>query len=199
MGFATTLDYLAHVAGRVLTETGLLPHANPGVMTREEIEALRAVSVSQGIMLETVSDRLGERGGPHFGSPDKVPAVRLATIDAAGQCAVPFTSGILIGIGETRAERIEALLALRDLHLLHGHIQEVIVQNFRAKPDTPMAASGEPGLTELMTTCAVARLVLGPEVNIQAPPNLSADCTALEDLAGGLAVPPVDMFAVEPR
>ena len=173
MGFATTLDYLAHVAGRVLSETGLLPHANPGVMTREEIEVLRAVSVSQGIMLETVSERLGERGGPHFGSPDKVPAVRLATIETAGQRAVPFTSGILIGIGETRAERIEALLALRDLHHRHDHIQEIIVQNFRAKPGTRMAGAPQPSVEELQWMIAMARLIFGPEMNIQAPPNLA--------------------------
>jgi FO synthase len=202
MGFATTLDYLAHVAGRVLSETGLLPHANPGVMTREEIEALRAVSVSQGIMLETVSDRLGERGGPHFGSPDKVPAVRLATIDAAGQCAVPFTSGILIGIGETRAERIEALLALRDLHLRHGHIQEIIVQNFRAKPGTRMAGAPQPSVEELQWMIAMARLIFGPEMNIQAPPNLSPGMLA-KLIASGLndwgGVSPVTIDHVNPE
>ena len=173
LGFETTLDYLAHVAGRVREETGLLPHLNPGVMSLEEIVALRAVSVSQGIMLETISERLAERGGPHFGSPDKVPAVRLATIAAAGEAAVPFTSGILIGIGETRAERIEALLALRELHHAHGHIQEIIIQNFRAKPGTQMAAAPEPSVDELKWTIAMARLIFGPAMNIQAPPNLS--------------------------
>lgn len=173
LGFATTLEYLAHVADLVLRETGLLPHVNPGIMTPAEIAALREVSVSQGIMLETASDRLSERGGPHFGSPDKVPAVRLATIEAAGKLAVPFTSGILIGIGETRCERIEALLALRDLHDAHGHIQEIIVQNFRAKPDTRMALADEPTIEDHQWTLAVARILFGPAINIQAPPNLS--------------------------
>ena len=173
LGFETTLDYLAHVARRVLEETGLLPHLNPGVMSLEEILALREVSVSQGIMLETISERLAERGGPHYGSPDKVPAVRLATIAAAGEAAVPFTSGILIGIGETRMERIEALLALRELHLAHGHFQEIIIQNFRAKPGTQMAEAPEPSVDELKWTIAMARLIFGPQMNIQAPPNLS--------------------------
>jgi len=173
LGHATTLSYLVEMAGLVLKETGLLPHINAGVMTKEEILALRAVSASQGIMLETASTRLSERGGPHFGSPDKVPSVRLASIAAAGEAAVPFTSGILIGIGETRRERIEALLALRDLHEQHGHLQEIIVQNFRAKPGTRMAAAAEPSLDDHLWTLAVARLVLGPDMNIQAPPNLS--------------------------
>ncbi|TMJ70390.1 MAG: 7,8-didemethyl-8-hydroxy-5-deazariboflavin synthase subunit CofH, partial [Alphaproteobacteria bacterium] len=136
---------------------------------------LRKVSVSQGIMLETASERLSRRGGPHFGSPDKLPAVRLATLEAAGRARVPFTTGILIGIGETRAERIEALLAIRDVHERHGHIQEVIVQNFRAKPGTRMSSAAEPTLEDHAWTIAVARLVLGPAMNIQAPPNLQPD------------------------
>ena len=173
LGFPTTLAYLAHVADLVFRETGLLPHVNPGVMNEDEIAELREVSVSQGIMLETASLRLSERGGAHFGSPDKVPAVRLATIETAGRLAVPFTSGILIGIGETRLERIEALLALRDLHERYGHIQEIIVQNFRAKPGTKMSAAAEPSLEDHQWTIAVARLLFGPEMNIQAPPNLS--------------------------
>ncbi len=173
LGFTTTLDYLAHVAGLVLRETGLLAHVNPGIMEPAEIAALREVSVSQGIMLETASERLSERGGPHFGSPDKLPSVRLATIKAAGELAVPFTSGILIGIGETRLERIEALLALRDLHDAHGHIQEIIVQNFRAKANTKMAAAEEPPIEDHQWTIAIARLLFGPEMNIQAPPNLN--------------------------
>jgi len=131
LGYATTIEYLAAMCALVLKETSLLPHANPGVMTREEIAALRKVSASQGIMLETISERLSERGGPHFGSPDKHPAVRLETIRLAGELKVPFTTGILIGIGETRQERIESLEAIRDLHARHGHIQEVIIQNFR--------------------------------------------------------------------
>ena len=202
MGFATTLDYLGHVAGRVLRETGLLPHANPGVMSRDEIEALRAVSVSQGIMLETVAERLSERGGPHFGSPDKVPSVRRETIEMAGACGVPFTSGILIGIGETRAERIDALLALRDLHRRHSHIQEIIVQNFRAKPGTLMAAAPEPPVEELQWTIAMARLIFGPDMNIQAPPNLSPGMLA-RLIASGVndwgGVSPVTIDHVNPE
>ncbi len=173
LGHATTLSYLAEMAKLVLDETGLLPHINPGVMTADEIAAQRAVSVSQGIMLESASPRLSERGGPHFGSPDKRPEVRLDTIAEAGRQQVPFTSGILIGIGETRAERVESLLALRDLHDRHGHVQEIIVQNFRAKPGTRMADAPEPDLDELLWTIAVTRLLFGPEMNIQAPPNLS--------------------------
>jgi FO synthase len=173
LGFATTIEYLAHCSRLVLEETGLLPHANPGVMSRDELLALRDVSASQGIMLETGSDRLGERGGPHFGSPDKRPAVRLETMRLAGELAIPFTTGILIGIGETREERIEALAAIRDLHERFGHIQEVIVQNFRAKPGTRMASHPEPALDDLLWTCAVARVLLGPAMSIQAPPNLS--------------------------
>ena len=173
LGHASTLSYLAEMAALVLHETGLLPHLNPGVMSREEIERLRPVSVSQGIMLESASERLTLRGGPHFGSPDKLPAVRLATIRAAGEAAVPFTSGILIGIGETRRERIEALLALRDLQNEFGHLQEIIIQNFRAKPGTRMAEAAEPDLDDHLWTIAVARLVFGPTMNIQAPPNLN--------------------------
>ena len=139
MGFPTTAAYLAHCAGLVLRETGLLPHANPGILDDDELLALREVSASQGIMLETASARLSQRGMPHFGSPDKLPEVRLDAIDRAGRLAIPYTSGILIGIGETRRERVEALLALRELHERHGHLQEVIVQNFRAKPGTKMA------------------------------------------------------------
>src|ERR671937_2697880 len=173
LGCATTIEYLARMCRLVLDETGLLPHANPGVMTRDELARLREVSASQGIMLETISDRLSERGGPHFGSPDKRPAARLETIRLAGELEIPFTTGILIGIGETRAERIEALLALRDLHERYGHVQEVIVQNFRAKPGTRMASAPEPDLDELLWTAAAARLVLGREMHVQVPPNLS--------------------------
>ncbi len=173
MGFATTLDYVREVARRVVDETGMLPHINAGCMTSEEIAGLREVSASMGIMLESASSRLCEKGMPHYGSPDKDPAVRLATIARAGEASVPFTSGILIGIGETRRERIESLLALRDVSELHGQLQEVIVQNFRAKPGTKMASAPEPDLNELLWTIAVARLVFGPSMNIQAPPNLS--------------------------
>ena len=173
LGHESTLSYLEEMAGRVLSETGLLPHVNAGVMGREDLLKLRAVSASQGLMLESGSLRLLAPGQPHHGSPDKHPAARLATIEAAGQAAIPFTSGILIGIGETRRERIESLLALRDLHDAHGHLQEYIIQNFRRKPGTLMASAPEPSLDELAWTVAVARLVLGPEANIQAPPNLS--------------------------
>src|SRR6266498_2023130 len=175
VGCASTLEYLGRAAEAVLEETGLLPHLNPGVMTRDDLAALRTVSASMGIMLETASDRLSARGGAHFGSPDKLPAVRLETIRAAGEARVPFTTGILIGIGETRAERIEALLAIRDLGERHGHVQEVIVQNFRAKPGTRMADALEPSLDELLWTIAVARTLLGPRWHVQAPPNLSYD------------------------
>ncbi|MEQ8487001.1 MAG: 5-amino-6-(D-ribitylamino)uracil--L-tyrosine 4-hydroxyphenyl transferase CofH [Pseudomonadales bacterium] len=173
MGFETTLDYLHHVAGRVLEETGLLPHLNPGTMTREELDRLRPVSPSMGIMLESLSDRLTEKGMPHYGSPDKVPAVRIETLERAGEARVPFTTGILIGIGETRRERIESLLAIRDVHQRHGHIQEIIIQNFRAKPDTKMAHAPEPNLDELLWTIAVARILFGADMSVQAPPNLS--------------------------
>ena len=173
LGYKTTIEYLTAMCGLVLRETGLLPHSNPGVMTREEIAALREVTASQGIMLESTSERLCEKGGVHYGSLDKHPVVRLETIRLAGELKVPFTTGILIGIGETREERIEALQAIRDLHAAHGHIQEVIVQNFRAKPDTKRADADEPDLDDLLWTIATARKILGPDMNIQAPPNLS--------------------------
>jgi FO synthase len=175
LGCETTIEYLTRMCELVLEETGLLPHSNPGVMAVDELAALREVTASQGLMLEAVADRLSLRGGPHFGSPDKLPAVRLETIRRAGELRVPFTTGILIGIGETRAERIDALEAIAALHREHGHIQEVIVQNFRAKPGTLMADHPEPSLDELLWTAAVARLVLPPDVHVQCPPNLSYD------------------------
>ncbi len=174
LGHETTVGYLAEMCALVLSETSLLPHVNPGVLSAQEIGALRKVSVSQGIMLESTAERLCQRGGAHFGSPDKRPAVRLEAIARAGEAQVPLTSGLLIGIGETREERIDALLALRELHLRHGHIQEIIVQSFRAKPGTPMADAPEPDHDELAWTIAAARLAFGSEMNIQAPPNLSA-------------------------
>ena len=173
LGCSTTLEYLARCARLVLDETGLLPHLNPGVLSVEDALALRGVSASQGLMLETTAGRLAERGGPHWASPDKLPAARVATIEAAGEARVPFTTGILIGIGETRRERLDALLAIRELSERFGHVQEVIVQNFRAKPGTRMAAAPEPPLEELLWTCAAARLLLGSRWHIQAPPNLS--------------------------
>ncbi|MEZ5571666.1 MAG: 5-amino-6-(D-ribitylamino)uracil--L-tyrosine 4-hydroxyphenyl transferase CofH [Halioglobus sp.] len=173
MGFGSTLEYVREVARRVLEETGLLPHINAGCMDAQEIAGLRQVSASMGIMLESVSTRLCGKGMPHYGSPDKDPARRLQTMVLAGQAAVPFTSGILIGIGETRRERIESLLALRAVHSRYGNLQEVIVQNFRAKPGTLMSAAPEPDLNELLWTIAVSRLIFGAQMNIQAPPNLS--------------------------
>jgi FO synthase len=172
LGCGTTLEYLARAAEAVLAETGLLPHLNPGVMTAAELAGLRRVSASMGIMLETTAERLAARGGPHWASPDKLPARRLATIEAAGDLAIPFTTGILIGIGETRAERLDALLAIRDLG---EHVQETIVQNFRAKQGTRMADDPEPSLDDHLWTIAAARIVLGPHAHVQAPPNLAYD------------------------
>ena len=173
LGFASTLEYLNQAAAAVHKETGLLPHLNAGTMTPEELAQARPLAPSMGIMLESASPRLSEKGMPHYGSPDKVPAVRLQTLADAGKAKIPFTTGILIGIGETRRERIESLLAIRALHERHGHIQEVIIQNFRAKPETKMAQAPEPSLEELLWTIAVARLIFGPSMSIQAPPNLS--------------------------
>lgn len=173
MGYASTTDYLFAAAEAVFKETGLLPHLNPGNLEPEELARLRSVSPSMGIMLESASERLCEKGMPHYGSPDKVPAVRLQTLRNAGLAQVPFTTGILIGIGETRLERIESLLAIRAIHLEYGHIQEIIVQNFRAKAETKMVNAPEPDLNELLWTIAVARIIFGPSMSVQAPPNLS--------------------------
>jgi FO synthase len=173
LGHETTIEYLAEVAKRVQEATGLLAHVNPGIMTQADLERLRPVSVSAGLMLESASERLCERGGPHHGCPDKRPQVRLATIRAAGEQSIPFTSGILIGIGETRRERIDSLLALRALHVRYGHLQEIIVQNFRAKAGTAMAGAPEPTLADHLWTIAIARLVFAPGISIQAPPNLN--------------------------
>lgn len=202
LGHETTIAYLTEMAALVLKETGLLPHINAGVMTEAEIAALREVSISQGLMLESLSPRLLEKGGPHYGSPDKDPAARLDMMRAAGRLAVPFTTGILIGIGETRRERIESLLAIRELHEEYGHIQEIIVQNFRAKLDTKMANAPEPSTEELLWTIAVARLIFGPEMTIQAPPNLSPGALS-ELVAAGLddwgGVSPVTPDHVNPE
>ena len=175
LGHATTVSYLVAAAEAVFDATGLLPHANPGVLTRTELLALRGVCPSQGLMLENISGRLLEPGQVHHGSPDKDPDARLDTIRMAGELAIPYTSGILIGIGETRDERIVSLLALRDLHDRYGHLQEVIIQNFRAKPDTRMAEAPEPTLDDLLWTIACARLIFGPDMAIQAPPNLTPE------------------------
>ncbi len=202
LGCESTLEYLERCAGLVLEETGLLPHLNPGVMTRAELERLRPVSASMGIMLETTAERLAEKGGPHWASPDKLPARRLETIRLAGELAIPFTSGILIGIGETREERIDAILALKALGEEHGHLQEVIVQNFRAKAGTRMAAHPEPALDDHLWTIAAARILLGPRWHVQAPPNLAFDDFArlldagIDDWGG---VSPVTIDHVNPE
>lgn len=178
MGFGSTLEYVGHLARLVFEETGLLPHLNAGVMTEDELRALRPAAVSMGMMLESVSERLCERGGPHFGCPDKRPSVRLETLEAAGRLRIPYTTGILIGIGETRRERLEALVAIKRTHARWGHIQEVIVQPFRAKAGTRMASAPEPDSADLCWTLAAARVILGPAMNLQSPPNLSRDAVA---------------------
>jgi len=181
-GYSRTLDYVGAMSEMVLERTGLLPHANPGVMDRAALERFKESNASVGLMLETVSTRLMRDGLAHFRAPDKVPALRLRTMEEAGKLSMAFTTGILIGIGETFEERIDSLLAIRALHEKYGHIQEVIVQNFRAKADIPMAQHAEPGMEDMLRTIAVARLILGPDMNIQAPPNLSyADFPRLLD------------------
>jgi 7,8-didemethyl-8-hydroxy-5-deazariboflavin synthase CofG subunit len=172
-GFTRTLDYLAEMTELVLDRTGLLPHANPGIMDGKMLERLKHSNASVGLMLETVSVRLMRDGLPHAKAPDKVPALRLRTIEDAGKLSIAFTTGILIGIGETMAERIDSLLAIRALHEKYGHVQEVIVQNFRAKPEIPMANHPESSMDDMLRTLALARLILGPHMNLQAPPNLS--------------------------
>jgi 7,8-didemethyl-8-hydroxy-5-deazariboflavin synthase CofG subunit len=172
-GFARTLDYLAAMCELVLERTGLLPHANPGVMDRPALQRLKESNASVGLMLENVSVRLMRDGLVHAQAPDKVPALRLRTIEEAGKLSLAFTTGILIGIGETFEERVDSLFAIRALHEKYGHIQEVIVQNFRAKPDIPMAHHPEPSMEDMLRTIAMARLILGSHMNLQAPPNLS--------------------------
>src|SRR5580658_3723446 len=172
-GFARMLDYLVAMCELVLDRTGLVPHANPGVMDRSVLERLKNSNASVGLMLETVSTRLMRGDLPHAKAPDKVPSLRLRTMEEAGKLSIAFTTGILIGIGETIEERIDSLLAIRAMHEKYGHIQEVIIQNFRAKSDIPMAHHIEPTMDDMLRTIAVARLILGPDMNIQAPPNLS--------------------------
>ena len=184
-GHRTTLGYLRAVCAMVVRESSLLPHANPGVMGEHDLAALREVNVSMGLMLETTSERLLGPGMAHDRAPDKIPARRLKTIELAGKLNIPFTTGILIGIGETLAERVDALAAIRDLHERYGHVQEVIVQNFRTKPRIPMRDAAEPTLEDLLRTIAVARLMLPDTVSVQAPPNLSPD-TYKHLLAAGL-------------
>ena len=185
-GYSSTLDYVRAVAIRVIEETGLLPHLNPGVMSYEAIARLKEVSASMGMMLETTSDRLASKGGPHFGSPDKIPAVRLRTIQDAGRMAVPFTTGILVGIGETFLERAQTIMAIRDLHRRYRHIQEVIVQNFRAKPATAMHGAPEPSDEEFLAAVAATRVLMGPYVSVQAPPNLSDQAQQARLLDAGI-------------
>jgi len=172
LGFETTLEYLAAVSELVLEETGLLPHSNPGVMGEADLRRLKESNVSLGLMLETTSARLLARGAAHWQAPDKVPSLRLRTIQEAGKQRIAFTTVILIRIGETTEERVDSLFAIRQLHEEYGHIQEVIVQPFRAKPGTRMAAADEPSMEDLLRTLAMARLILGAEMNLQSPPNL---------------------------
>ncbi|AZG48742.1 7,8-didemethyl-8-hydroxy-5-deazariboflavin synthase CofG [Gordonia insulae] len=181
-GYTSTLDYVRAAAVAVLEDTGLLPHLNPGVMSAEEMRRLRPVAPSMGMMLETTSRRLfTDKGQPHYGSPDKDPLVRLQVLHDAGAERIPFTTGILVGIGETLTERAESILAMAEVQRAHGHIQEVIVQNFRAKPDTAMRGTPDAEMTEFLAAVAVARIVLGPHMRVQAPPNLVSreECAAL--------------------
>ncbi len=193
-GYASTVDYLVAAAAAVLGETGLLPHANAGALTEDELTRLRAVSPSQGMMIETLAERLGEPGGPHAGAPDKTPARRLATLEAAGRARIPFTTGILVGIGETRQERLDALVAIQAAHERHGHVQEVIVQNFLPKTGTSMWRAPACPPDEFLWTIAVARLVLDPSIHLQAPPNLSD----ADDLAALVAAGIDDWGGVSP-
>jgi FO synthase len=174
-GFERTLEYLTAMGQLVLDQTGLLPHSNPGLMPAADLRRLKESNVSLGLMLESASPRLWRSGGPHWRAPDKVPSLRLQTIENAGRLSIAFTTGILIGIGETAEERVDSLLAIRDLHEKYGHIQEVIVQPFRAKPGTRMALAPEPSTEDLRRTLAVARLIFGHGMNIQSPPNLLSD------------------------
>ena len=183
-GHETTVSYLREMCELVLTETGLLPHANPGIMTRDEVAMLRDSNVSMGLMLETTSERLHEKGEAHFNCPGKIPELRLDTMRYCGEMGVAFTTGILIGIGETWAERVDSLFAIRELQEEQGNIQEVIVQNFRVKDDIVMRHRDEPSVLEMLRTIATARLVLGPGMNLQAPPNLTPDDYGMYLLAG---------------
>lgn len=172
-GYDSTLEYLYQVCKLILSETGLYPHSNAGNMTRSELEALKEVNVSMGLMLENLSERLCGPGGPHQRAPSKSPQLRLETLRQAGELKIPFTTGLLIGFGETAEERTESLAAIGELHRRYGHIQEVIIQNFQAKAKTPMREAGGPSLPEMLETMAQARILLGPGMNIQAPPNLA--------------------------
>ncbi len=201
-GYARTIDYVRDLAEAIVSETGLLPHINAGLLDEADFAMLRAVAPSCGLMLESTSERLCEKGGAHFGSPDKVPALRLASLEAAGRAKMPMTTGILVGIGETRFERMESLIALRDLHLAHGQIQEVIVQNFTPKPGTKMAGALEASEADFLRALAAARIVMPREVSVQAPPNLNderlaelIDC-GIDDWGG---ISPVTLDHVNPE
>nr|WP_321457568.1 7,8-didemethyl-8-hydroxy-5-deazariboflavin synthase CofG [uncultured Cohaesibacter sp.] len=201
LGYDSMTDYLAAMCVLVLAETSMLPHVNAGTLSDEELAKLRPVSVSMGMMLETTSRRLTGKGGAHHACPDKVPLQRLRTLERAGQRKVPFTTGLLIGIGETWAERIEALHAINDSHARHGHIQEVIIQNFQTKPDIAMASHPEPSLEDMLRTIAAARIILSPDISLQAPPNLSARHIAYLDAGindwGGIS--PVTIDFINPQ
>src|SRR6218665_1970030 len=201
-GFARTIDYVRHCAELVLKETGLLPHVNAGILDEADYRLLRPVAASVGLMLESTSTAICEKGGAHHGSPDKVPAVRLASLEAAGRARVPMTSGILIGIGETPQERIESLIALRDVHLAHGHLQEVIVQNFCPKPGTKMAQAAEASEADFLRVVAAARIILPDDVSVQAPPNLN-DERLIELIGAGIddwgGISPVTADHVNPE
>lgn len=183
-GYKSTLDYASFVCRQLLEETSLLPHSNPGTMSRREMTNLKDVNASLGVMLESSSETLCQKGGPHHRAPSKWPKVRMKTLNLAGQLKIPFTTGILIGIGEDRRDRISSLLAIRESHRNYGHIQEVIIQNFRAKSNTEMHGHPDPSSEDLLWTVAVARLILGPTANIQVPPNLNPSDYPLFLLAG---------------
>jgi FO synthase len=181
LGYRRMLEYLRAACALVLDRSSLFPHANPGLMGELDLCALKAVNASLGLMLESVSPRLLEVGGPHYGAVTKHPRARLRVMEVAGRLKIPFTTGILVGIGETGEERVDSLLSIRAMHGRHGHIQEVIIQNFRAKPTIPMRDHPEPRLDDMLRTVAVARLILGPSINLQAPPNLTQDYGRLLD------------------
>ncbi|MEM9438024.1 MAG: 7,8-didemethyl-8-hydroxy-5-deazariboflavin synthase CofG, partial [Pseudomonadota bacterium] len=201
LGYERMTDYLADMCALVLAETSLLPHVNAGTLSEDEIDRLKPVSASMGMMLETVSRRLGREGGPHYACPDKTPVQRLRTLDRTGAKKVPFTTGLLIGIGETWAERIEALHAINAAHRKHRHIQEVIIQNFQRKPDIAMAQHPEPPLDDMLRTIAAARIILDPEISLQAPPNLHERHIAYLDAGindwGGIS--PVTIDFINPQ
>lgn len=200
-GYDSLTDYLHDMCRLVLDETGLLPHVNAGSLTEEELAKLRSVSASMGMMLETISRRLTRKGMPHFACPDKTPVQRLRTLERAGKLKVPFTTGLLIGIGETWDERMESLRAIRDSHLQYGHLQEVIVQNFQRKPGIAMENHPEPTLEDMLRTLAAARIILPPDVSVQAPPNLSN--RHIEYLSAGIndwgGISPVTIDFINPQ